>query len=938
MQEVMRQGLYDPRNEHDSCGVGFVVNIKGRKSHDIITQGLKILENLDHRGAVGADPLVGDGAGILIQMPDALLNDWARQHGKSLPAAGRYAVAMCFLPREPGARDHVIQHFEQVVAKEGQSMVGWRDVPIDLTGLGKTVIETMPVIRQAIVASNMSIRDQNAFERKILAIRKQILNNLRTLAEKRNIPGVTETYMPSFSTRTIVYKGLLLATQVGTFYQDLANELTTSALALVHQRFSTNTFPSWKLAHPYRFLAHNGEINTVRGNVNWMYARRRSMESDLIGPDLNKMWPIIPHGQSDTACIDNALEILIAGGYSLSHAMMMLIPEAWAQDPLMDPERKAFYEYYAALMEPWDGPAAIAFTDGRQIGATLDRNGLRPARYVITDDDYVIMASESGVLPVPEEKIARKWRLQPGKMLLIDLEEGRIIDDTEIKEKLAREHPYAEWLKQTQFKLEEMPESEEQPPAPLPNDPEALLNTQQAFGYTQEDLQFFLEPMGASGDDPVGSMGTDTPLAVLSDKPKLLFNYFKQNFAQVTNPPIDPIREELVMSLVSIIGPRPNLLGHHAGNYLRLEVAQPILTNTDLEKIRDIDNVAGGAFRTRTIDITWPATEGADGMEKAIFRICQEATEAVLADYTILILSDREVSENRIPIPSLLATAAVHNHLIRQGLRMSTGIVVETGEAREVHHFCVLAGYGAEAINPYLAFKTLEQIRVQLNMSKSATEVKKNYLKAVGKGIMKVMSKMGISTYQSYCGAQIFDAVGLSSAFVEKCFTGTATTIEGVGFPEIAAEAVARHRAAYGDNPIYQSMLDVGGDYAFRLRGEAHAWTPDSIAKLQHAVRGNLPAEFHAFTRTINDQSERLLTIRGLMEFKLSPTQVPIEEVEPAKEIVKRFVTGAMSFGSISREAHTTLAIAMKPHRRQIQYRRGWRGIRPLRPPAERRF
>ena len=911
MQEVMRQGLYDPRNEHDSCGVGFVVNIKGRKSHDIITQGLKILENLDHRGAVGADPLVGDGAGILIQMPDALLNDWARQHGKSLPAAGRYAVAMCFLPRDPGARDHVIQHFEQVVAKEGQSMVGWRDVPIDLTGLGKTVIETMPVIRQAIVASNMSIRDQNAFERKILAIRKQILNNLRTLAEKRNIPGVTETYMPSFSTRTIVYKGLLLATQVGTFYQDLANELTTSALALVHQRFSTNTFPSWKLAHPYRFLAHNGEINTVRGNVNWMYARRRSMESDLIGPDLNKMWPIIPHGQSDTACIDNALEILIAGGYSLSHAMMMLIPEAWAQDPLMDPERKAFYEYYAALMEPWDGPAAIAFTDGRQIGATLDRNGLRPARYVITDDDYVIMASESGVLPVPEEKIARKWRLQPGKMLLIDLEEGRIIDDTEIKEKLAREHPYAEWLKQTQFKLEEMPESEEQPPAPLPNDPEALLNTQQAFGYTQEDLQFFLEPMGASGDDPVGSMGTDTPLAVLSDKPKLLFNYFKQNFAQVTNPPIDPIREELVMSLVSIIGPRPNLLGHHAGNYLRLEVAQPILTNTDLEKIRDIDNVAGGAFRTRTIDITWPATEGADGMEKAIFRICQEATEAVLADYTILILSDREVSENRIPIPSLLATAAVHNHLIRQGLRMSTGIVVETGEAREVHHFCVLAGYGAEAINPYLAFKTLEQIRVQLNMSKSATEVKKNYLKAVGKGIMKVMSKMGISTYQSYCGAQIFDAVGLSSAFVEKCFTGTATTIEGVGFPEIAAEAVARHRAAYGDNPIYQGMLDVGGDYAFRLRGEAHAWTPDSIAKLQHAVRGNLPAEFHAFTRTINDQSERLLTIRGLMEFKLSPTQVPIEEVEPAKEIVKRFVTGAMSFGSISREAHTTLAIAM---------------------------
>nr|WP_294510755.1 glutamate synthase large subunit [uncultured Rhodopila sp.] len=907
----MRQGLYDPRNEHDSCGVGFVVNIKGRKSHDIIAQGLKILENLDHRGAVGADPLVGDGAGILIQIPDALLNDWARAKGKSLPAVGRYAVAMCFLPRDPGAREEAVRFFEQVVAKEGQSMVGWRDVPTDLTGLGKTVIETMPVIRQAIIASSLSIRDQAAFERKVLTIRKQILNNLATMAVKRNIPGLTEFYMASFSTRTIVYKGLLLATQVGTFYHDLRSLLTTSALAMVHQRFSTNTFPSWKLAHPYRLLAHNGEINTVRGNVNWMYSRRRSMESDLLGPDLNKMWPIIPHNQSDTACLDNALELLVAGGYSLAHGMMMLIPEAWAHDPLMDPERKAFYEYYAALMEPWDGPAAIAFTDGRQIGATLDRNGLRPARYVITDDDYVIMASESGVLPVPEEKIVRKWRLQPGKMLLIDLEEGRIIDDAEIKQKLAREHPYAEWLKQTQFKLEDLAESDERRALPRRNDTEALLNTQQAFGYTQEDIQFFLEPMARLGDDPIGSMGTDTPLAVLSDKPKLLFNYFKQNFAQVTNPPIDPIREELVMSLVSIIGPRPNLLGHHAGNHYRLEVVQPILTNTDLEKIRDIDNLAGGAFRTQTIDTTWLADEGAGGMEAAVARICQEATEAVLADYNILILSDRDVGPDRIPVPSLLATASVHNHLIRQGLRMSTGIVVETGEAREVHHFCVLAGYGAEAINPYLAFETLEQIRVQTKLNKTAAEVKKNYLKAVGKGIMKVMSKMGISTYQSYCGAQIFDAVGLSSGFVNKCFTGTATTIEGVGFPEIAQEAVARHRAAYGENPIYRGMLDVGGDYAFRLRGEAHAWTPESVAKLQHAVRGNLPEEFHAFTKTLDDQSERLLTIRGLMEFKFAPTPVPLDEVEPASEIVKRFATGAMSFGSISREAHTTLAIAM---------------------------
>jgi glutamate synthase (NADPH/NADH) large chain len=911
MHEVVRQGLYDPRNEHDACGVGFVVNIKGRKSHNIIRQGLKILENLDHRGAVGADPLVGDGAGCLIQMPDALLRDWAAETGRTLPPPGRYGVAMCFLPREQRARDHAVEHFELVVAKEGQIMIGWRDVPVDLTGLGKTVIETMPVIRQAVIAASASIKDQDAFERKILAIRKQILNNIRTLAEKRSIPGLGDLYMPSFSTRTMVYKGLLLATQVGTFYQDLGNPLTLSALALVHQRFSTNTFPSWKLAHPYRFLAHNGEINTVRGNVNWMYARRRSMASDLIGPDLAKMWPIIPHGQSDTACIDNALEILVAGGYSLAHAMMMLIPEAWAGNPLMDPQRKAFYEYHAALMEPWDGPAAIAFTDGRQIGATLDRNGLRPARYIVTDDDHVIMASESGVLPVPEEKIVRKWRLQPGKMLLIDLDEGRIIDDAEIKKKLAGAHPYAEWLKQTQFKLEELPDGNDRRALPRPNDLAALLEQQNAFGYTQEDIQFFLEPMASVGEDPVGSMGTDTPIAVLSDKPKLLYNYFKQNFAQVTNPPIDPIREELVMSLVSMIGPHPNLFGRNAGSHYRLEVSQPILTNVDLEKIRQIDSLEVGEFRTALIDTTWPASEGAAGMAAAVERICREATEAVLADHNILILSDRAVSADRIPIPALLATASVHHHLIRQGLRDQVGLVVQSGEPREVHHFCVLAGYGAEAINPYLAFETLEQIRVQNGLALSAYEVQKNYIKAIGKGIMKVMSKMGISTYQSYCGAQIFDAIGLSSAFVEKCFTGTASQIEGVGFKEIAEEAVARHRNAYGDNPIYREMLDVGGDYAFRLRGEAHAWTPDTVGKLQHAVRANNPADFTAYTQIINDQSERLLTIRGLMDFRPAETPVPLDEVEPAALIVRRFATGAMSFGSISREAHTTLAIAM---------------------------
>src|SRR5579883_1607015 len=911
-----RQGLYDPRNEHDSCGVGFVADIKGRKSHDIIERGLQILVNLDHRGAVGADPLVGDGAGCLIQMPDALLRDWALRNGLDLPPPGRYAVAMCFLPRDPAAREFAIGHVEHFIRAEGQRLVGWREVPTDTTGLGARVIATMATIRQALVAANPDLPDQDACERKILTIRKQALNSVVALAAEHGLPGLSELYMPSFSSRTLVYKGLLLAPQVGSFYRDLRDPLTVSALALVHQRFSTNTFPSWRLAHPYRFLCHNGEINTVRGNVNWMHARRQAMTSTLLGADLAKMVPLIGAGQSDTACIDNALELLvIGGGYSLAHAMMMLIPEAWAGNPLMDPQRRAFYEYHAALMEPWDGPAAIAFTDGRQIGATLDRNGLRPARYVITDDDRVILASEAGVLPVPEEQIRHKWRLQPGKMLLIDFEKGRIIDDGEIKQQLATEHPYEAWLQATQFKLADLPE----PPAPTAhpgggavrrNDPEAHLNLQQAFGYTLEDIQFFLEPMAREADDPVGSMGTDTPIAALSNKPKLLYNYFKQNFAQVTNPPIDPIREELVMSLVSMIGPRPNLLGHEAGTHYRLEVAQPILTDNDLAKIHAIEQLVP-AFRTDTLDATWPASEGADGLEPALDRLCREATAAVEAGHNILILSYRATSAERVPIPALLATSAVHHHLIRQGLRTLTGIVVETGEAREVHHFCALAGYGAEAINPYLAFATLEQVRIENDLPLSADAVQKNYLKAVGKGILKVMSKMGISTYQSYCGAQIFDAVGLASDFVDKFFTGTATTIEGVGLREIALEAVERHRRAYGDDPLYHELLDAGGDYAFRLRGEDHAWTPQSVAKLQHAVRGNSRDEYRAFAALINDQSERLLTIRGLMRLKPAAAPVPLDEVEPASAIVRRFATGAMSFGSISREAHTTLAIAM---------------------------
>jgi glutamate synthase (NADPH/NADH) large chain len=906
-----KQGLYDPRNEHDACGVGFVVNIKGRKSNDLIRRGLQILLNLDHRGAVGADPLVGDGAGCLIQTPDALLRDWAGKNKVTLPPPGQYAVAMCFLPQDAKARDFAVKRFTHFIKVEGQTLLGWRDVPTNTEGLGKTVLEQMPVIKQAIMGRGSRVRDQDAFERKLLTIRKQTQNPLAELAKKYRLPGLTQFYMPSFSTRTVVYKGLLLAPQVESFYEDLRNPLTQSALVMVHQRFSTNTFPSWKLAHPYRFIAHNGEINTVRGNVNWMNARRRTMESELLGPDLDKMWPLIPHGQSDTACVDNALEILMAGGYSMAHAMMMLIPEAWAGNPLMDVKRKAFYEYHAALMEPWDGPADIAFTDGRQIGATLDRNGLRPARFLVTDDDHVIMASEAGVLPIPEEHIVRKWRLQPGKMLLIDTEQGRIIEDEEIKRTLAEAEPYEEWLKNTQFKLHELPDLPETPLILPSNEPSALLDRQQAFGYTQEDIQFFLEPMASEADDPVGSMGNDKPIAVLSKRPQLLYNYFHQNFAQVTNPPLDAIREELVTSLVSIIGPRPNLFGRDAGSHKRLEVSQPVLTNADIEKIRAISELLDGAFRTMTIDCTWPASQGAEGLEKAIERLCREATDAVLADSNILILSDRAVSSDRIPVPALLSTAAVHHHLIRQGLRMQTGLVVETGEAREVHHFCVLAGYGAEAINPYLAFETLESVRVQMGLPLKPAEMQKNYIKAVDKGILKVMSKMGISTYQSYCGAQIFDAVGLSSDFIEKYFTGTATPIEGAGIREIAEECVKRHKDAYGDNPIYRHMLDVGGDYAYRIRGEDHAWTPDTVAKLQHAVRGKLPDEYTAYAAAINEQNERHLTIRGLMNFKWADKPLSLDEVEPASTIVKRFATGAMSFGSISREAHTTLARAM---------------------------
>ena len=899
-----KQGLYDPSNEHDACGVGFIAHIKGNKSHDIICQGLEILRNITHRGAVGADPLAGDGAGILIQLPDAFLREEALTCKIGLPREGDYGVGMIFLPRNPDHRATCEKIIEDYIQAEGQTLLGWRNVPVASEGLGESVKIIEPCIRQVFVGRGDNCPDQESFERKLFIIRKQIDNRIRDL----KLDEGKMFYIPSFSSRTLVYKGMLLADQVGVYYCDLNDERMVSALALVHQRFSTNTFPTWDLAHPFRMIAHNGEINTVRGNINWMAARHHSMSSAILGDDLEKIWPLIGEGKSDSASFDNALELLVMGGYSLVHAMMLLIPEAWAGNPLMDDERRAFYEYHSALMEPWDGPAAVAFTDGKQIGATLDRNGLRPARYLITDDGYVVMASEMGVLPIPENKIVKKWRLQPGKMFLIDLEQGRIIDDAEIKAELAAKAPYQQWLNETQIQLENLPAEI----AAMPPDDQTLLDRQQAFGYTQEDIKFFLTPIALSGQEPVGSMGTDAALAVLSSRPRMLYDYFKQGFAQVTNPAIDPIREELVMSLVSHIGPRPNLLNlGNGGTHKRLEAHQPILSNQDLEKIRRIEAGTGGAFKTVTLSFCYPSDTGASGMQRAIGQLCVQAEKAVHDGNNILVISDRDMDAEHIAIPALLATSAVHFHLIHAGLRTEVGLVVETGEAREVHHFALLAGYGAEAINPYLAFDTLSALSPTLPEPLREEEAHKRYIKAIGKALLKIMSKMGISTYQSYCGAQVFNAVGLSDELLAQYFPGTSATTGGSGLSEIAEETVKRHRLAYSDAPLYRHALDVGGEYAYRVRGEDHVWTPETISKLQHATRTNNWDTYLDYTQSINAQNERLLTLRGLLDFNYERTPVPLDEVESAKDIVKRFATGAMSFGSISYEAHTTLAIAM---------------------------
>jgi glutamate synthase (NADPH) large chain len=896
------QGLYHPANEHDACGVGFIAHIKGVKSHPVVENALQILDNLTHRGATGYDPLLGDGAGILIQLPDAFLRQKCAAQKLKLPPPGEYGLGMLFLPRDGTGRKACEELLARFVAQEGQQLLGWRDVPVDNRGISRAARDVEPVVRQVIIGRGQNCPDVEAFERKLFVIRKQVEHAVRAAG----FPGGKQFYVPSMSARTVVYKGMLLARQVGEYYHDLHDPALASGLALVHQRFSTNTFPSWELSHPFRMIGHNGEINTLRGNLNWMHARQKAIASTRFGPDLHKVWPLIDEGQSDSACFDNALELLVLGGYSLAHAMMLLIPEAWAGNPLMDEKRRAFYEFYSPVMEPWDGPAAVAFTDGRQIGATLDRNGLRPARYIVTKDDYVVMASEVGVLPIDEANIAKKWRLQPGKMLLIDTEQGCIIDDAENKEKLASAEDYRKYIEDSRIHLQQLPHVEVNARRQA-----VLMDLQQAFGYTQEDIKFVLDPMAAQSEEAVGSMGTDTPLAVLSSRNKPFYNYFKQLFAQVTNPPIDPIREELVMSLVSFIGPKPNLLGIDETTInARLEVSQPVLDGEDFERLVRIKHLTGGKFDSVVLDITYPAEKGAQGMQGAMEDLCRRAQQAVEQGLNILILSDMAAGPARIPIPALLATSGVHHHLVRQGLRTSTGLVTATGSAREVHHFALLAGYGAEAIHPWLALDTLADRAPGLRLQ--GKEISKHFVKAIGKGLYKVMSKMGISTYQSYCGAQIFEAIGLNSAFVSRYFTGTASNIEGIGLSEIAEEAHRVHRAAFSDkDPVLANALDAGGEYAFRVRGEEHMWTPESISKLQHATRGNSYDTYKEYAQLINDQSRRLMTLRGLFEIKSAGDPVPIEQVEPWTEIVKRFSTGAMSLGSISTEAHTTLAIAM---------------------------
>jgi glutamate synthase (NADPH) large chain len=907
LEEASARGLYRPELEHDSCGVGFVAHMRGEASHLLIEKALELLENLEHRGAEGSDPLTGDGAGVLVQIPHELYSAEASKWGIALPDhAGVYGVGMVFLPSDAALRSRCVSMIEEIIAEERQDLLGWREVPIDSSVCGPSARETMPHLAQFFVGPGALVADDNALDRKLYVIRKRIDHE----AERRALTQGGYPYVCSLSTRTVVYKGLLTPEQLPRFYLDLADPRAKSALALVHQRFSTNTFPSWSRAHPYRRIAHNGEINTLRGNVNWMRAREPVLVSPVFGEDMEKLRPIVDPRGSDSAMFDDVLELLVHTGRSLPHAIMMMIPEAWQKHEDMPPDRRAFYEYHSCMMEPWDGPACIAFTDGRLIGAVLDRNGLRPARYTITKDDWVIMASEAGVLDVAPENVAAKNRLQPGRMFLVDTESKTIVDDAVIKHEVSTRRPWKRWLEMSSVTMGEVP------PAPMgsvppPLDPATLLRMQRVHGYTREDLDVLMSPMGR-GEEAVGSMGNDTPLAVLSDRPQLLYSYFTQLFAQVTNPPIDPIREDLVMSLRTALGMESNLFEESPHHCRKLQCKTPILENEELEQIRALDRPG---LRAGTVSTLFDPKGGAAAMEHAIERLCHEAEKTVQGGATILIVSDRGHDEKWAPIPSLLAIGAVHHHLIRVGLRKNCGLIVESGEPREVMHFCLLIGYGAGAINPYLAYETIGALARGGELGDSSEdEARHRYIKAIEKGILKVMSKMGISTLQSYRGAQIFEAIGLSERLIERYFSGTASHLGGIDLDVIAAETIARHDDAYARKPslhVVEDGLDEGGIYRWRRRGEQHMWNPSTIGALQHAVRSASYPLFKKFSARADEEAKKA-TIRGLFDFDLEGrTPVPIDEVEPASEVVKRFKTGAMSYGSISREAHETIAIAM---------------------------
>ena len=895
------QGLYEPSNEHDACGMGLVASIRGEKSHEIIRKGLEVLINLTHRGAAGSDPETGDGAGILIQIPHVFFARECGELGLQLPEAGAYGVAMCFLPVDKHSRLQCEGVFERIAQEEGLSVVGWRDTPVNGDAIGREARASQPYIEQLFLGRPAGL-DEESFERLLYRVRRRTENEMAA----SEIEGKEDFYIPSLSCRTIIYKGLMLAPQIEKFYFELANPLVTSALCLVHQRFSTNTFPSWRLAHPYRYVAHNGEINTIRGNVSWMNARQSVFDSPHFGEQIDNLFPVVVPGGSDSASLDNAVEFLYQSGRSLPHVMAMLIPEAWAANPDMDEDKRAFYEYHASLMEPWDGPAAIAFTDGRVIGATLDRNGLRPGRYIVTKDDLVVLASEAGVIDVPAEDIRKKGRLQPGRMFLVDTVQKRIISDAEIKKELASRQPYSKWLQEQQVTMDQLPE----PSRVIASNQETLLRRQRAYGYSEEDLRILLAPMGAKGEEPVGSMGTDVPLACLSDHPQPLFNYFRQLFAQVTNPPIDPIREELVMSLISYIGTERNILDEMPENCHTLKLPHPILSNRDLEKLR---RISSGDLLATTLPALFRAADGEAGLRQSLEDLSSRAAHAVNSGYTLLILSDRGVDSTYAPIPSLLAMAAVHNRLVRDKTRTQVALIIESGEPREVMHFALLIGYGASAVNPYLAIETLHDLKRRglLPHNVTGNQAEKNFIKAINKGLLKTFSKMGISTLQSYRGAQVFEAVGLNETLVNAYFPGTASRIEGVGLDVLAREAQLKH--AYAFQPLTESETElvVGGQYQFRINGEYHLLNPLTISKLQHAVRQNNPTTFQEYTDLIDNQNRNLCTLRGLLQLKYAEKPISLEEVEPAKNIVRRFTTGAMSFGSISKEAHETLAIAM---------------------------